>query len=179
MTFAHKQSNFNSVSTYAHGENETTMPRLVKGAKYVYGWSEVQSNGRVRVPDEALADYSLKPPIKTILLSGSRRSGGFGVTTPSLLKNSRLSVILDENPKLAEFQLPEGETVTVAGNPCCWVTLKPDGSIAVPLETLKQYGVHPGDRLLSVRGSRLAVGFIVKGPLIDEAKKHSALTLFK
>ena len=155
------------------------MPRLVKGGKYVYGWSEVGSGGRVVVPDEALAEYNFKRSSKVILLSGSRRSGGFALTTLSLLKNSRLSVILDENPRLAGFQLPEGETMTIAGKPCCWVTLNTDGSIVVPLETLKQYGVNPGDRLLSVRGSGLALAFIVKGPLIAEAKKHSTLTLFK
>jgi len=155
------------------------VPRLVKGGKYVYGWSEVGSEGRVMVPDEALTEYNFKPPSKVILLSGSRRSGGFALTTPSLLKNSRLSVILDENPRLAGFQLPEGETMTIAGKPCCWVKLNTDGCITVPLETLKEYGVNQGDLLLSVRGSRLALGFCVKGPLIVEAKKHSSLTLFK
>jgi bifunctional DNA-binding transcriptional regulator/antitoxin component of YhaV-PrlF toxin-antitoxin module len=155
------------------------MPRLVKGGKYVYGWSKVGSEGRVAVPNEALAEYNLKPPCKVILMSGSRRSGGFALTTPSLLKNSRLSVILDENPQLAGFQLPEGETIMITGKPCCWVKLNTDSCITVPLETLKEYGVNPGAHLLSVRGSRLALGFCVKGPLIDEAKKHSSLTLFK
>jgi bifunctional DNA-binding transcriptional regulator/antitoxin component of YhaV-PrlF toxin-antitoxin module len=155
------------------------MSRLVKGGKYVYGWSEVGSDGRVMVPDEALAEYNLKPQCKVILLSGSRRSGGFALTTPSLLKNSRLSVILNKNPQLAGFQLPEGETIMIAGKPYCWVTLNSNGCVTVPLETLKEYGVNPGDLLLSVRGSCLALAFCVKGPLIDEAKKHSSLTLFK
>jgi hypothetical protein len=31
------------------------MPRLVKGGKYVYGWSEVSSEGRGVVTDEALS----------------------------------------------------------------------------------------------------------------------------
>jgi len=43
------------------------MPRLVKGGKYVYGWSEASSEGRIVVPDEALADYNLRPPCKVIL----------------------------------------------------------------------------------------------------------------
>ena len=155
------------------------MPRLVKGGKYVYGWSEVGSGGRVRVPDEALTEYNLKPPCKVILLYGSRRSGGFALTTPSLLKNSRLSIILDQNPRLSEFQLPEGKTITVAGKPYCWLKLNTDGGITVPLENLKEYGINAGDHLLSVRGSRLELGFCVKGLLIDEAKKHSTLTLFR
>ena len=155
------------------------MPRLVKGGKYVYGWSEVGSGGRVRVPDEALTEYNLKPPCKVILLSGSRRSGGFAITTVSLLKNSALSRLLDDNPKLAGFQLAEGEIILVAGKPCCWVTLGTDGCIVVPLESLKKYRVKTGDLLLSVRGSHLGLSFCVKGPLIDEAKRHSSLILFK
>jgi len=155
------------------------LPQLVKGGKHAYGWSEVGATGKVAVPNEALAEYNLTAPCKVFLLSGSKRSGGFALTTTSLLKNSVLSHPLDENPKLASFQLPEGETITVAGKPYCWVTLNSDGCITVPLKTLKQYGVNAGDRLLSVRGSRFALGFCVKGPLIEEAKKHPNLTLFK
>lgn len=155
------------------------MPRLVKGGKYVYGWSEASSEGRIVVPDEALADYNLRPPCKVILLSGSKRSGGFAITTTALLRNSRLSVILDENPQLFGFQLPEGEIMTIAGKLYCWVTLDRDGRITLPLETMKGYGVHPRDLLLLVRGSHLALGFCAKGPLVDEAKKHSSLAILK
>lgn len=155
------------------------MPRLVKGGKLVYGWSEVSNDGNIVIPDEALAEYNLKPPCKVILLSGSRSSGGFAITTLSLLKNSALLRLLNENPKLASFQLPEGVTTTVARKPCCWVTLNSYGCIVVPLETLKKFGINIGDLLLSVRGSRLGLGFCVKGPLIQEAKQHSNLILFK
>jgi hypothetical protein len=56
--------------------------------------------------------------------------------------------------------------------------LNTDGCINVPLKTLKKYGISTGARLLSVRGSRFALAFCVKGPLIEEAKKHDNLTLF-
>jgi bifunctional DNA-binding transcriptional regulator/antitoxin component of YhaV-PrlF toxin-antitoxin module len=153
------------------------MPRLVKGGKHVYGWSEVGSEGRIVVPNEARIEYNFKTPINVILIPGSRRSGGFAVTTLFLLKNSPLAVLLDDNPRLAGFRLPEGEAVKVAGKPCCWVTLNTDGSIVVPLETLKLYGVNAGDLLLSVRGSRLALAFCAKGPLIAEARKHLGLAV--
>jgi hypothetical protein len=151
----------------------------VKGGKHVYGWSEVDTTGKIAVPDEALAEYNLTQPCKVILLSGSARSGGFALTTALLLKNSVLSRLLDKNQKLASFQLPERETLTVAGKPCCWVMLNTDGCVTVPLNTLKLYGVNAEDCLLSVRGSCFALAFCVKGPLIDEAKKHSNLMLFK
>jgi len=151
----------------------------VKGGKHAYGWSEVSATGKVAVHSEALAEYNLAAPCKVFLLSGSKRSGGFAVTTSSLLENSVLSRRLAKNPRLASFQLPEGEAVTVAGKPYCWVTLNTDGCITVPLKTLNQYGVHAGDHLLSVRGSCFALAFCVKGPIIEEAKKHPNLTLLK
>jgi hypothetical protein len=52
------------------------LPRLVKGGKCVYGWSEVNGEGKVVVFDAALEDYSFRKPVKFVLLSGSRRSGG-------------------------------------------------------------------------------------------------------
>ena len=155
------------------------MPQLVKGGKHAYGWSEVSTTGKVAVPDEALAEYNLAPPCKVFVLSSSNRSGGFAITTTSLLKNSVLWRPLNENTKLASFQLPQGETITFAGRPYCWVTLNSDSCITVPLKTLKQYGVNEGDHLLSVRGSRFALAFCVKGPIIEEAKKHPNLTLLK
>jgi hypothetical protein len=155
------------------------LPQLVKGGKHAYGWSEVGTTGKVAVPIEAFAEYKFTVPCKVFLLTGSKRSGGFALTTASLLKNSVLSGPLDENPKLASFQLPEGETIKVAGKPYCWVTLNADGCITVPLKTLKQYGVNAGDRLLAVRGSHFALAFCAKGPIIEEAKKHPNLTLFK
>jgi bifunctional DNA-binding transcriptional regulator/antitoxin component of YhaV-PrlF toxin-antitoxin module len=155
------------------------MPRLVKGGKYVYGWSEVDSNGRIVVPREALEEYSFKDADKVIVMPASKRSGGFALTTPSLLKNSRLSVILDGEPRLAEFRLREGETVTVGTRIYCWVKLNSKGEFVVPVETLKEYGVNLGDRLLVGRGSGLALAFIAKGPIVAEAKKHSGLAVFK
>ena len=158
---------------------KNSLPRLVKGGKYVYGWSEVGSEGKVVVPNEALTEYNFETPRKVILMPASKRSGGFALTTPSMLKNSQLSVLFDDAPRLARFELAEGETVTVGKRIYSWTELNKDGSFIVPVETLKKYGVNPRDRLLSVRGSGLALAFIVKGPLIAEAKKHSTLTVHK
>ena len=84
----------------------------MKGGKHAYGWSEVDATGSIVVPSDALLEYNFVPPCKIFLLSGSKRSGGFAVTTALLLENSVLTRPLYENPKLASFQLPEGETIT-------------------------------------------------------------------
>lgn len=153
------------------------LPQLVKGGKNVYGWSTVNATGKIAVPTEALTEYNFKPPCKVILLPGSARSGGFGITTLPILKDSVFSFRLKRYPELTSFQLPEGEVIMIAGKPCCWATLDKDGYITVPLKTLQKFGINTKDRLLSVRGSCFALGFCVRGPLIDEARKHSNLTV--
>lgn len=39
-------------------------------------------------------------------------------------------------------------------------------------------GVRPGDRLLAVRGSGWALGFLTQGPIFDEALQHPELETF-
>jgi bifunctional DNA-binding transcriptional regulator/antitoxin component of YhaV-PrlF toxin-antitoxin module len=155
------------------------MPQLVKGGKYVFAWSKVGKNGRIVIPDEAIQEYNFKTNNNVILMPGSKRSGGFGLTNLGLLKNSHLAVILEKNPQLAKYQVSEGGALEINGRTYCWVKLQDDGSIIVPIETLKRYGVNPGDCLLGVRGSNIAIGFPVRGPIIEEAKRHPELELFE
>jgi hypothetical protein len=72
---------------------------------------------------------------------GSRRSGGFSVTSVELLANSVFSAVLSENPQLTEFQIAEGAATEIRGKTYCWVKMNRDGSIFVPEETLKKYGL--------------------------------------
>ena len=62
-------------------------------------------------------------------------------------------------------------------NRYCWVTLR-KGSIIVPTSTLRFYDVFAGTRLLAVRGSGLAISHIVRGPIVEEAKKHLEIEVF-
>jgi hypothetical protein len=43
---------------------------------------------------------------------------------------------------------------------------------------LPEVGVKPGDKLLTVRGSRYGLGFIAKGPIYEEALEHPELEYF-
>ena len=147
------------------------MPQLVKGGKYVFGWSKVEPNGKIVIPNEAREEYNLMGFKDAILMPGSKTSGGFSLTTLELLKNSHLAVIIDKVKHLAF----EGDMTEINGKCYCGVKIKKDGSFIVPLDQLKQYQIEPGDNLLAVRGSGLALGFIVQGPIIEEAKKHSEI----
>ena len=64
-----------------------------------------------------------------------------------------------------------GEAVDVSGRCFCWVNLE-SGVIHVPPDVLRLYGVSVGDRVLGARGSGLGIGFLVTGPIIEEARKH-------
>lgn len=111
------------------------MPQLVKGGKYVYGWSKVGEKGKIVVPPEAVKEYNLSKYKKVILLSGSKRSGGFGVTTLKLLENSPLAAVIKP---LAQFKAPGREVIQINGNPYCWVTLR-QGVITVPAKEAKAH----------------------------------------
>ena len=67
------------------------MPQLVKGGKYVFGWSVVSKDYRIVIPEEAMLEYRMEPREMVILLSGSKTSGGFSVARKSVLKESNLS----------------------------------------------------------------------------------------
>ena len=49
-----------------------------------------------------------------------------------------------------------------------------DRRLTVPREV----GVEPGEKLLAVRGSRFGLGFVVEGPVYEEALKHPELESF-
>lgn len=155
------------------------MPQLVKGGKHVYGWSMVSEAGRIAIPKEAMDEYGFGEYDKVILMSGSRRSGGFAVTTPKLLSGSPLSAVLNRFPRLRTFQMPEARVVRAAGRSYCWTTIGEGGYITLPLDTLREYQVIPGDRLLTVRGSGVGLGFAVKGPIVEQAATHPELEVFE
>jgi hypothetical protein len=154
------------------------MPQLVKGAKHVFGWSKVSKDGRIRIPPEAFAEYKLAGSEMVILMSGSKRSGGFGLTTVDKLRNSDIGRILEEFPQLASYSIPEGEPLSKGSRTYCWIRLSSEGRFTVPPDTLRVYGIEPGQKVLVARGSGLALGFPSRGPIIEEAKKHPELEVF-
>ncbi len=154
------------------------MPQLVKGGKHTFGWSRVGDSGGIIIPPEALGEYGLKESEKLILVPGSRTSGGFGLGSVESVKRTPMGVALEVHPGLGEFRMPEGEVIEHKGKPYCWVELR-SGGITVPLKTLEKYGIGPGDRLLVIRGSGLAIGFTVRGPIVEEAEKHQELEVFE
>lgn len=153
------------------------MPQLIKGGKNTYGWSEVSEEGCIIIPPDAFLEYRFTEGEKAFLIPGSQRSGGFGLTSHRLLQDSPISQIFLSHPELYAFKILEGKAVTIRSRTYCWVTIR-NQSVQIPLVTLIKYGVGKGDRLLTVRGSGLSLGFVIKGPIVEEARKHPELHVY-
>ena len=112
------------------------MPQLVKGGKYAFGWSVVRNNGEINIPIEAQSEYKLEPAHKVIAISGSKTSGGFSIIKDDVLKKSKLSALLDDNPLLAHYNLSKGEIIAYHKRLICWTEIGDKGSIILPINTL-------------------------------------------
>ena len=154
------------------------MPQLVKGGKFVFGLSKVGPKGSIVIPPQAMSEYGFKSGDNIIIMSGSRRSGGFGLTRRSIIEKSRLSNIIDALPDLFNHRVAEYEIVTDNVRLFCWTTIQNNGYIKVPPDTLSRYGISTGNLLAVVRGSHLSIGFIVKGPIMEECLRHPELQVF-
>lgn len=126
------------------------MPRLVKGGKWVFGWTVVGPQRELIIPPEAQREYGFRVGSRVLFLRGSRRSGGFGIGA-----STQMSISLGKRV-LGQGQIGE------------------DGQVVVPTEA----GVRPGDRLVAVRGSRYALGLVARGPIYEAAAEHPELEVF-
>ncbi len=129
------------------------MGQLVKGGKWVFGWAIVGPAGELPIPPEAWDEYRFQVGDEVLFLPGSQRSGGLGLSHPRLLA--------DVSGPLASRALAQGRIEEI-------------GWVLVPAAV----GVQPGGRLLAVRGSGRALGFVARGPIYEEALRHPELLCF-
>jgi hypothetical protein len=126
------------------------MPQLAKRGKWVFGWVVVGPQGEITIPPEAYHEYGFRTGDEVIFLRGSRRSGGFGIGR------------VEKIPALFEKRILARKRMARQGR------------VNLPPAT----GAQPGDRLLAVRGSGLALGLLARGPIYEEALKHPELEVF-
>ena len=155
------------------------MPQLVKGGKYIFGWSKIRPNGKIKIPEEASIEYKIAINENLILFNGSKKSGGFGVSKPETLKSSPIGLLLKDLPELVKFEIQEGQIIKHRNRKFCWTKVNEQGYFILSSEALKAYDLKIGNKLIVGRGSYLAIAFIAKGPIFEEAEKHSELILFE
>jgi len=112
--------------------------------------------GEITIPPQAWREFGFQAGDEAIFTPGSRRSGGFAISTPELMAEVSKRLEGTAIRVLARGWFAEG------------------GRVTVPPEV----GVQPGDRLLAVRGSRYGLGFVAQGPIYEEALKHPELEVF-
>ena len=125
--------------------------RLVKGAKETFGWVIVGIGRKITVPLKAWERYQFRAGEEAVFITGSRKSGGFGLTNHNLL--SKFTVPLSEKRLLG------------------YGRFNPNREVVIP----ENISVQPGERLLTVFGSGSALGFISRGPIYEEAVQHPEL----
>ena len=153
------------------------MPQMVKGGKYTFGWSKVRDDGLIAIPPEAYEEYKFKHEQKVILISGSKKSGGFGLTYKEKLEGTALFKALKNNPQLINSTMESETPVKIQSKTYAWTVIT-DQHFNPGLEVLSCYGVKLGDQLLVVRGSGLALGFLVRGPIVEFARDYPGLEIF-
>jgi hypothetical protein len=62
------------------------MPRIAKGAKWIFGWVLVGDDGMLKIPPEAWEWYHFQGGERAIFLKGSRTSGGFAISSSGLIE---------------------------------------------------------------------------------------------
>lgn len=145
------------------------MPQLNKGGKFVFGLSVIHPDLTIYLPPQVLSEYDAARDGKVIIFTGSIITGGFCVTTYSLLSNSKLRHILKECPALMDSQFPEGEFIQYKGRKYAWLRIDKKGVIKLPQSTLAILELQPGMELLSIRSSDIAFTMGAKGPLLEKA----------
>jgi uncharacterized protein (DUF4213/DUF364 family) len=129
------------------------MPQLVKGGKWIFGWVIVGPRREIHLPPEAYQAYGFRAGEPVVYLRGSRRSGGFSIGRLEKVEKSKVPL------HLRAFGLGK---------------IGLDSQIEIPLEA----GIQPGDRLLVVRGSGMALSLLRQGPIYALALKHAEIETF-
>jgi hypothetical protein len=155
------------------------MPRLVKGGKYIYGLSLIGPEGSIAIPPEAMREYGFSSGDNIILMSGSHSSGGFAITRQDIIEKSELAGVISSVADVFNHTIAECEVVEHKGRSFCWTTISDGNNITLSPDALLKYGVNAGDILAVGRGSRLAIAFIARGPIMEECLKHPELNVFQ
>lgn len=146
--------------------------------KKIYGWTKVNENGKIVLPVTAVNDYNLVQGNGLIITFAVKSSEAIGITSGALLENSSLSFIIKDYPGLINKSMVNKEPVMINQKYYCGLVLNNDLTIELPPAILKRYQLNAGDFLLITADSEFAIGLVVQGSIIKEAKKNPDLPVF-
>lgn len=145
------------------------MPQLNKGGKFVFGFSVISNHNSLQIPEPVLREYGVAKEGRVIIFTGSRITGGFCVTSRTLLANSKLKHILDDCPALANYEAEKGRFIRYKGRGYSWLNISPAGVICLADGAMDDLHLSVGSKLISIRSSDIAFTMGAKGPLMDKA----------
>lgn len=128
------------------------MPQLNKGGKWVFGWVIVGPRHEIQIPPEAYSEYGFRPGEVVSFTYGSHKSGGFGLGRQEILR---------KNQQIQMRILMQG-------------IMGVNRLIVLP----QALEILPSERLLAVRGSNFALGFLQRGPIYETALHHTEIEIF-
>lgn len=148
------------------------MPQMNKGGKFIFGISILRSDLSVHIPHQAIEEYAIASEGKVILISGSKKTGGFIVTRKGLLYASKIGNILRDTPALCDYTLNEGEFVKYKGRKYCWCNISEEGVLNFTVQMMHDLDIHTGAKFLAIRSSDIAFCMGIKGPLLEKAEEY-------
>jgi hypothetical protein len=155
------------------------MPQLVKGGKYVFGWTVLRDDLRIRIPDETYEEYKFIKTDQLIIMSGSKSSGGFSICSPHTMSNYKLSNnifgLIGYVKESDSFTRERLEMVKSGKRLISWTYLDKEKYFMLSKELVDSLDLETGCRLLVGRGSGMGPAFISKGIIFNEALKHRDL----
>ena len=158
------------------------MPQLIKGGKYVFGWTLIHKDFKVRIPDETFDEYKFIETDKLIILSGSKSSGGFSIIAPDSIINSKLSnniiSLVGYKKDTNSFTTNKLDIIRQGERLISWTSLDNERYFRLSIELISLLTLNIGDKLLVGRGSGLGPAFIAKGIIYEEGLKHKDLLEF-
>lgn len=148
------------------------MPQLCKGGKFVFGISKLRADLTVRIPPQAIEEYSITADDDIILFTGSKSTGGFCVTSRRLLETSQLHNILSECPAIGQNTAPLLAFVRYKGMGYCRAKINENGILQMTDQAAGYLGLEIGSELMAIRSSNIAFTMGAKGPLMDAAHAY-------
>lgn len=144
------------------------MPQVSKGGKFIFGISHIWEDLTIQIPKQAIHEYALADVENIILITGSKATGGFCITTYPLLSSSKLCHILTDCPQLREQTLPMGKLITYKGRGYTWLPIGKEGVISLPPNLMRELSLQVHSKLLAIRSSNIAFTMGAKGPLWEK-----------
>ena len=137
------------------------------GTKEAFGITVVAPDGVVRIPPKAFAHYEFRAGELAVAATTHRGEPGFALLNKSRAETTVFRNIIDQLPQPDDVQRFNGKAYSL-------VRLGPDCLHLSPC-LLDAFLLHPGDRLMSVKSTTVALSFSPAEIWAEKFRKRNRL----